>query len=338
MNFLVISRQHGLLPFSNRLKSEGHNLDQVVWKHRYERAWSGRIDKTLRGSKGEIRRDILEGYVKHCESGDAILLTDVPSLTVPFTNAQRRYHVLPSDPPPAANVRLGAWFDGENLQAPHLLVYDLGSWPGGLGSRVPGGATLILPNPGQDLSFLDSLWGPIKERLKSETFRGLVNADIIQSPETGEVSLGNWEAGWPFLQTHAFVAELENFGDLLAGAPPVLSKRFVVVVPVSIPPWPNQDARGRESRLVTGLSEPNMGQFFWHDVEIHRETREIHTAGLDGLIGIARGTADSHFLARLLAVERARQLQVEEKQFRPDVSEGVPAVLALLEQKFGLAL
>jgi hypothetical protein len=339
MNFLVISRQHGLIPFANRLRLEGHKCDLVVWKHRYEKAWEGGlVEKSLRGSQGEIRRDILEGYIKHCEEGGATLLTDVPSLTTPFSNAQRRFHIVESETPAQNSIRLGCWFDGEHLQAPHLLIYELGAWPGGLGAKTPGGVTLAVPDPQQDMGFLEELWRPILERLKAQDFRGLVNADLDQSPDTGEVSLTRFEAGWPFLQTHAFLSELEGFGEVLSGGVPRLPRRFTVAIPVSIPPWPNLDARGRPPRPVTGLTEPNMGQFFWHDVVIRQEARTIDTAGLDGLVGVARGSANTFYLARLLALGRAQQLRVEEKQFRPDVGESVPQVLATLEHKFGLTL
>ncbi|GAF72142.1 unnamed protein product, partial [marine sediment metagenome] len=288
--------------------------------------------------QGEIRRDILEGYIKHCEEGQATLLTDVPSLTVPFSNAHTRYHRVEQETPAHEPIRLGGWFDGETLLAPHLLVYDMGAWPGGLGASVPGGCTLVTPDPTQDLGFLEDLWRPILERLKAQDFKGLVNADLKQSPNTGDVSLGGCEAGWGFLQTHAFVSELEGLGEVLTGTPPRLPRRFTVTIPVSIPPWPNLDARGRAPRPVSGLTEPNLGQFFWHDVVIDQESRSIRTASLDGLVGIARGTADTHYLARVLAVERARQLQVDEKQFRVDAGETVPQVLASLEHKFGLRL
>ena len=338
-NFLIISRQHGLIPFANRLRLEGHTVDLVVWKHRYEKAWEGSlVEKALRGSQGEIRRDILEGYIKHCEEGKATLLTDVPSLTTPFANAVIRYHHVEWDSPARGPIRLGGWFDGETLRAPHLLVLDMGAWPGGLGASVAGGCTLIAPDPAQDLGFLDVLWQPILERLKAQDFKGLVNADLEQDPETGNVRLAGVEAGWPFLHTHCFISELEGFGELLSGGVPRLPKRFTVAIPVSIPPWPTQDARGRDPRPVEGLTEPNLGQFFWHDVVLEQDTRSIRTAGLDGLVGIARGAADTHYLARVLAVERARQLRVEEKQFRMDVSETVPQVLASLEHKFGLTL
>jgi hypothetical protein len=339
VNYLIISRQHGLLPFANRLRLEGHQCDLVVWKHRYEKAWEGSlVEKALRGSQGEIRRDILEGYIQHCEAGEATLLTDVSSLTIPFANAKTRYHQVEWDEPAKGPIRVGGWFDGEALQAPHLLVFDMGAWPGGLGAYVPGGCTLIAPDPTQDLGFLEDLCRPILERLKAQDFKGLVNADLEQSPETGEISLGGAQAGWPFLHTHAFLSELEGFGEVLSGGVPRLPRRFTVAIPVSIPPWPNLDARGRAPRPIEGLTEPNVGQFFWHDVVLKQEDRSIRTAGLDGLVGVARGSANTHYLAKALAVGRAQQLRVEEKQFRLDVSDTVPQVLASLEHKFGLTL
>jgi hypothetical protein len=134
-------------------------------------------------------------------------------------------------------------------------------------------------------------------------------------------------AGWPFLHSHAFLSELEDFAGLLSApvleattdgaSPPVLlPKKFVTVLPVSRPPWPTRKARFRfDLAPIEGLTPEHMGRVFWHDVQVNPEAGKLTTAGLDGLVGVVRGAADTSQLALVRALEVALRLQLPEKQF-----------------------
>ena len=55
------------------------------------------------------------------------------------------------------------------------------------------------------------------------------------------------------------------------------------------------------------------------------------TAGLDGLVGVVRASADSLTLARAQALNRARLFQLPELQVRVDVGHSVDQWLAEIE-------
>jgi hypothetical protein len=338
--FLVVSHKHGLLPVANRLLSAGEETQTIVWKHRFEKAWQGKITPALRGSKGEVRQDTMQLVTESVNSGQTILVTDMSELEG-FDSAPLRYHRVRSPEEPISSVRLGGWFDGEKFQQVHLLLVDRGAWPGGLGAGVDAGLTMVLPDPDwfpRDL--LDELWQGLAEKLKSAGFRGLVQADVNQSPETGGPELGGWLAGWPWLHTQAFLSELENLPELLKGDIPEYPKdtRYTVVLPVSIPPWPYVKSAGAEVYPVEGLTNQDMSRFFWHDIQVDSEHRELKSGGLDGLLGVSRGSGWSFELARQQALGQAFRLSVPEKQFRPDIGVWVPEALGTLERNFGLRL
>ena len=69
MNYLVITHHHELMPFANRLKSQGHQVDVIVWRKRYEKAWNGRLTKTLRMSEGQVNEESLSPWVQAANSG-----------------------------------------------------------------------------------------------------------------------------------------------------------------------------------------------------------------------------------------------------------------------------
>jgi hypothetical protein len=342
MEFLVISQRHGLIPLAHRLRLEGHAVDLIVWKRRFERAWDGKITKLLRGSKGEIQHDsdTMRTVQDHVRQGRAVLLTDVPGLEG-FDGTPYKFGVLGGEQEPTSAIRLGGWFTGEALVDPHLLVCDVGAWPGGLGAPVLGGMTLVRPGPQAELGFLEELWRPFLERLKAMDFRGLVGAGLRQSADDGGVRLEGLDAGWPWLQRHAWLSELTNFGGVLLGELPIMEEgsRFTTVLPVTVPPWPVWDAPTREEPVkVEGLTPADMQQVFWHDVVVDEEHRSLRSAGLDGLLGVVRGAAFTPELARARALERAGRLRVPGKQYRPDVGMRVGEVLASLELQFGLRI
>jgi hypothetical protein len=176
----------------------------------------------------------------------------------------------------------------------------------------------------------------IVEQLKAASFRGLFQADVEEEVETGGMRMRGLRAGWPWLHTQAFVAEIASLGGVLAGEVPLLQKRIVTVLPVSVPPWPNTRAKDGEPVEVKGLTSVQQARTFWFDVTIDRKARQIHTGGLDGLVAVATGAADgSVHLARAKALEIAQRMEIPQKQWRTDAGLAVDAVLATFEERWG---
>ena len=346
-DFLVLSYEHGLLPVAHRLQRvEGETVHVLVKKKRYERAWSGRFPNTVRGEHGEIQAESLEPLVAQAERGELIVLSDSPWADTVLSNAQRVFGTLElgdgGNWAPSGPLRVGGWWTGEGggpLLAPHLLVVDQGCWPGGLGPSIPGGLTLARISSPTALALFDQLTKGAVELLQGTKFRGLVQVGLQQG-EAGAVAQG-MVAGWPWLHTQAFLSELEGFGAVLRGErPPALPSRFVTVLPVTLPPWPNPrpspPAVGAARVPIGGLTPQQIARVFWQDAEVREG--ELWTAGLDGLVGIVRGPAESAVLARGRALEIALRMDLPEKQLRPDVGQRVEEVLASLEQTLGVTL
>lgn len=372
MKFLVLSNRHALLPLAHRLRSEGHEVRLLMRKRRFERAWGAMAQPLLRHSKDEFSYAQVEPLAAAVKAGEYTLISDVPSSSS-FSRlfadcggylkldvgsggrggsgssgeeaggeagAASEAAAASATPGSSASgaVRVGWWFDGEFLRSPHLLVYDLGAWPFGLGPQVPGGLTLITPTASAELGFLDEPSEPLAKRLKQRGFRGLVNAVVDRDPRSGGVGLYGVEAGWPDLHTAAWLSSTEHVGEVLGGSrTDGPTSRYTVVLPVSIPPWPS--LRGEAE--VQGLEDlhPSLqGKFFWYDITPDPETRALRTAGLDGLVAVARGEGGTFERARRTALALTQALPLHEKQYRPDVGSKVPEVLGLLEQTYGVVL
>lgn len=331
MGYLVISHRHELIPIANRLKSQGGETDLIVWRQRFERAWDGYINPTISRARGEISEETLDVCREAVANGETSLITNVYNLTG-FTG--RVFGRLEPQTLPASPIRIGGWWDG-GLRAPHILFYDMGAWTQGMGAWIPGCVTMLLPPGEVDVETLEDLMRPITERLKAQDFKGLFNTDIIVSTEDASLAFHGLDAGWPFLQTHAFVSELENLGGLIEGEAPVFTQgtRFVVAIPVTVPPYP-ADGKAREFP-IEGLTPKDIANYFWHDVTVDKEHGKLDSAGLDGLLGVARGAAWNNELARARALQRAAAMRVPEKQFRVDAAAHVGEWLGVIEQEFG---
>jgi len=244
-------------------------------------------------------------------------------------------------------LRPGGWFDGENLHGHHLLVVDRGAWPGGMGPAIDSGLTMVRIDVPETVWMVDQLAEKWTDELKSSGFRGLVQLNLNFQTETGEPEVNGMQAGWPFLHTHAFLSELEDFAGLLAEDTPsatrpaqtLLPRKFVTALPVSRPPWPTRKARFRfDLAPIGGLTPEQMGRVFWHDVQVDPEAQKLTTAGLDGLVGVCRGAADTNELALVRALEVALRLALPEKQFRSDAGRRTQSVLSELEGRYGVLL
>jgi len=338
--FLILSARHGLIPLFHRLKRTGHETHLVVWNSRYSTAWAGLVEPILKRDREGITQESLAPAIEAAQRGDLIVITDVPMAAEWFSGAKLLYGPGPDHPTkPQDRVLFGGWFDGEHTTGLHLLVPDWGIWPGGMGPSGMGGLTLIRPNGGTLVEPITGALNQVTERLKAASYRGLVSFDVVEEPQTGELLLHGLQTGWPLLHTAAFLAELGGLNSLLlAVIAPRLERRFVTVLPVSAPPWPNQRQGERRPPVeITGLSPAQVGQCFWYDITIAPQEKKLFTAGHDGLIAVATGSGDvSPALARGRALGLASRLQVPEKQFRPDVGLQVDVVLATLEERWGV--
>jgi hypothetical protein len=314
--FLVVSHKHELLPFANRLRSEGHDVRTIVWKQRYEKAWEGRLK--------------VEPRPKQIDFEDRVLMTNVPALqSAPVEGAW--FNI--DGPPCESDLRFGVWWTGSEFAAPHLLIVDRGAWPGGLGPSLDAAMTLIRL---QDVpvQVAESL-PQVGEVLAESSFRGLVQVDY--SLEEGKLTPTNISAGWSMLHTHLFVANL-NFGAVLDGDTPALPWRYQIALVLSVPPWPNLQGGRSAEAPVEGLNQKQLGQLWWHDVRLDPEQKQLLVGSLDGLLGVPLGAANSLTLAQGRCIGLAQALQVPEKRFRYDAGSRVPQALALLEDRLGVEI
>lgn len=336
MKFLVISRTHGLLPFAYRLRNEGHDVQVLIWKKRFERSWDGKFEKLFKMSEKTLTPENLEPVISLAEQGELVVVTDVRDAEEYFSNAQQYLGTHRFPEAPESPLRLGFWFDGETVHAPHLLICDIGAWPGGLGTMKECGMTLARLDGENEQTAL-GLLQPVLDPLKSLGFKGLAQVGLVPDHKA-RFGIRGMAAGWPWLHTHAFLAEMAGTSDLMCGEPPVLNRRYTTALPVSLPFWPSRDAPASKDVLIDGLTPKQMGQVFWHDVTLDTEKREVRSAGLDGLIGVAHGSADTHPLSQARALAIAGTMRFPEKQYRPDVGVSVPGVLANMENTLGIVL
>jgi len=336
--FLIVSHKHGLLPFAWKLMREGMDVEVVVWKDRYEKAWQGLIDKALLGDTKRQREGTatpFDEWIRLATEGELIVLTDSRSVARMFEGAPRLFARLWGDEWTFAglpSLLIGAWYDGESFRLPHWIVPDWGVWPGGLGSLQIGGATLISQDP---------FMGPVemlekrKDGLSEQSFKGLLLAGLGFNQVSKQFEDLGVTAGWPFLGTHIFLSQLPmSFSYLLMGdehsSLTKASKTYTVGLPISIPPWPNESNVSPKPLELEGLTTELMRDIYFHDIAT--EGKSVRVAGLDGLVGVATTSANSPGLARAKAVQVATSLGLIEKQFRSDVGFQVDGMVAALEQ------
>lgn len=324
MKVLVFSHHHHLLPFAWRLHREGVEVETAVWRDRYSRAWEGRLPKVL---PPKPTPEDLAPFVESALTGELVVVTDSQKGQEAFAGALHLYGMGPTQPfSRLPNLLYAGWFTGEDeLKAPHWLVPDWGLWPGGLGPAALGGCTLLKTprNP--------SLSPEYAAILRGANFRGLVSVGMEYVEASGELAQVGFLAGWNFLFTHLFVSGLQNFAATLAGEEPILEeKNFVVGLPVSIPPYPIQNAPGAAQVRLEGVTNDLARQCFFHDFTM--KGSELWTAGLDGLVAVVRGSGNSLAAAQGVALAVSTALPLPQKQFRLDVGGRVPTLLVGLER------
>jgi hypothetical protein len=308
------------------------------------------MDPSPRDQKGRLEPKFLEELVGEAHTNESIILTDDWKLQQKFQltpermfGVSQQHHTVTDGP--NHPLRFGGWFNGEKLVAHHIMIVDRGAWPGGMGPAIDGAMTMIRVDREDTVWMLETLAENSIEELRESGFRGLVQFGMDFQTKTGNPEVNRMVAGWPFLQTHAFLSELEDFASLLTGEattedpPQLLPRKFVTVLPLSRPPWPTRKARFRfDLAPIEGLTTQQMARVFWHDVQVDQEASRLTTAGLDGLVGVIRGAADTSELALARALEVALRVQLPEKQFRSDSGRLVQSTLSELEGRFGVLL
>lgn len=341
MKALIVSHTHHLLPLAWRLHQEGWQIDLIVDRDAYERAWSGRFDPKLR-NKDKRSRHAMKMLRKQAEEEGTLVLTDSPKWNEEFAGLPTLYGFVPR--PETANrlppILVGAWFDGEAFSARHLLVEDQGLWPGGLGPDTLGGVTLVAPRAWPEV--FEVALQRVKDELKAREYRGLVKVGLQINPqEPGEPVMVGYQAGWNFLQVHALLSEAGDEGTpsltkILQGEEPQFLRRFTMALPMSIPPYPYRAAVGKPAdSLPIPTAAVKSGRFYWHDMLV--EGGVVMTAGLDGLVAVLRASADNFALVNNKLLAYGRLLALPQLQVRMDVGSQVEFFLGLLEER-GMAV
>lgn len=327
MRVLVASDQHYLLPFAWRLKREGVDVEVLVFKDKFEAAWEGMFDKALTGR--DKKKENLALVSELAKAGEMTVVTDSTRGFKAFPEGNI-FPKLGKTNGASGPLAIGGWFDGRdfNHSLDHLLVNDWGTWPRGMGPLALGGVTLA-----RETTILHPHLDKLVDLLRAKGFRGLVSAQALVG-ETGW-TLGSLDLGWPVIHSDAFISDLSSLGGLLEAKPVTLDARYVVAIPVTIPPWPipAREVKARET-LVGGLSSEDTKNIFFRDFK-RGEEFEIQTVGLDGFVCVVRGSANTLELARARALEVAYKIQIPEKQFRGDVANRSGIMLGnLLEAGF----
>jgi len=332
--FLVLSYRHGLTHLAWRLQREGHEVDSIAFRPRFEKAFGGALQGSVHGPDRPQRvadlKAHMEPLVERAKAGSLVVLHDHERWHDLFAEA---VHLYPTFEPTgeATQVRLGGWFDGQHVTCPHLLVEDWGAWAGGFGPEVPSALTLVRPDRWPD-PFKDAL-DSLEDELKSRGCRGLVSLSARLGPD-GTLERKGWESGWSTLHSHAWLAALGTqgmgLGDVLGGGEPVLAHRFSIVAPVTTPPWPIEC--NVASRQVEFQASPEVQRnLFLHDVRVDQGARKLYVAGLDGFVAVARGCGEVWDLAVQRLHQVVQGVVLPEKQWRPDSGAGVMPVLCSLE-------
>ncbi len=333
---IIISREHKLLPLAHRLRNvEGWPTEVVVWKSSYEKAWEGMLEKDVLSSKREIHESSVSNWLKRIQEDILVAVNDVPNLAQWGTANNFARYSFNATP---VSVRLGCWYQEGTPYLPHLLVYDMGAWPGGIGMRVPGGLTLIACLSEGNKQLWYELFNNADVSIL-ENFNGLTNVGLVESQ--GKLVLEGWETGWPDLHTQVFMSAVEgSWGQLLTrGVLPVFTNTFTVGLPVTVPPWPgsgNTQSQGRGIKDIEIDLNPKLHKHvYWHDVKVQVEEKKLLTAGLDGLVGVVHANSDSFENALQKALGISNLIGLSEKQYRSDIGGGVRMLESQLNEHYG---
>jgi len=327
---LILSYRHHLAPLAWRLSREEVPVELVVTKKRYQKAWDGRLEKAVRGEDLPLDHPDLKPWVEAALVGESRVLTDLTSvLHSDLGGSTHLFFTLKTPPPTQENYSLvlGTWFNGTDWKLLHWYVPDWGLFPGGMGAHVMAGGTVL-----HGSTYPVGLLEPLREPLMEAGFRGLVGLGLRYVESSGQLEpTGYFHAGWDdWLHWELAMCELPSWASLLEDSPqPDDLPPFTVGVVVSQPPWP---AVGHPvpPRVELHLQPQVTKGIFFHDICV--EDGRVYTAGCDGLVGVARGSAKSLPRAKAKALATADALTLSERQLRPDVGGNVDLVVSGLEE------
>ena len=322
-NFLVLSHKHGLFPLAWALKGLGHNVQVLVKKDRYERAWDGLFTKDLVGrDKGPAN---MQALVELAKDGELFVATDSESWDEKFQGVPRLYGTGKQGE--IALLQLGAWWDGESFTVPHVIVRDLGAWVGNQGPRVYSSAGCSWLQSDALPKGIVAIMDGLKDDLKSSGHKGLVRVGI-NVEQDGTVSQMDFSTGWDVLHLHLLLSGVEDVGDVFVGQGRV-THRYSFALPVSIPPWPHTVNKSAKEIEIKGLTAEQRRAVGWHDVR--KENGSLYTAGLDGLVGVVRRNSNHPQRCIVETLGVAESLELPEKQYRSDAGGLFSRVLMELE-------
>jgi hypothetical protein len=202
-------------------------------------------------------------------------------------------------------------------------------FPGGIGAEVMAGGT-VLRGPQYPGDILHQL----NEPLTQAGFRGLVGVGLRYNQTSAQLEpTGYFHAGWDdWLHWELALCEVPSWASLMDGSPNAESDflpEFTTGIVVSQPPWPSVGQPVPPS-VELAIQPQFTKNIFFHDIMV--SGGKVFTAGVDGLIGVARGTGRSLGKARGVALAVAGAMAFPERQARVDVGASVETVLVALEE------
>ena len=168
MSFCVVSHRHGLIPFAFRLQNQGAKTELVVCTERFEKAWEGKFEKILPAKEARHVGN-LEPVLEMTKAGEVIVLSDNLDVSRMFNGVPGFFGLQRTSrwEKPKSVLRGGFWWNGEELHNPHVLLCDVGVWPGGMGASELGGLTLIRLD-GDNAQNFHQLTEPVLQLLREE--------------------------------------------------------------------------------------------------------------------------------------------------------------------------
>jgi hypothetical protein len=302
MKVLVVSYKHGLLPYAWRLQREGCDVETVVVRERYRRAWSGLLD--VRGSIDDV-----------VDARERVLVTDSSLAIRKLSGVALRVFgfVGSAEDLGGYPYRLAAWFNGEELSGYHAWFPELGVAAGGLGKRCVSAG--LLSGTAALAEQARNALEPRRDEIKASGHRGLV-----------WLADGALQGGWSFLHAHLFVGE-QSLQALIEGGAAVAPQGWICGVVVSVPPWPLECNLPSAPAVLEGWNDEDQRAVFFHDISVDPAARAVRVGGTDGLVGVVRGVGLVPELARARALSIVGRLALPEAQVRPDVGAKLAAVL-----------
>lgn len=111
-----------------------------------------------------------------------------------------------------------------------------------------------------------------------------------------------------------------------------LRSGFAAGVRISNPPWPSEDYKSKANLSIGGLRGNSFESFYPYEVSEHKG--KLTTSGGVGIIGVCIGYGSSIEDAFSEAYKVAEKLQLQDKQYRNDLSEAFKSDLRKITRSF----